>query len=100
MPLYANAKTQSESTKQANDLSNRPTNLVSISPESPNAGSEAARVERMMSEAAELGLDRHQALEEARMSAVFAKHLIMRNVSDSLVAQARLLDSKSLRLLD
>lgn len=103
MPLFTNAKAQHESAtynyKRTNQLANRPSLSSPNGHLTNNAQAEQTPHAIDMVGSSGHALDSHKAIEEAKMSAVLAKHFIMRHANESLVAQARLLDNKSLRLL-
>jgi hypothetical protein len=106
MPLFTNARAPAESAapkeNQTNQLTNRP--RVPAHPRPAAGGAQFAQANR--SDSAEdpfsgqtEEIEVHDDLDVARTAAVIAKQLILTNAADSLVAQARLLNWNSLRLL-
>ena len=108
MPLFANERALIESAapknNQSNQLENRPRLTARSRDETRSA--QLAQPNRSTGDDGvpdSTGFDGFttgEGLDEARMSAVIAKQLIMTNALESLFAQAHRLDLDSLRLLD
>lgn len=103
MPLFSDAKAQHESAthncKRTNQLANRPSFSSPICHRTNKAQTEQTPHAKDMVGSAGHAFAGPKAIEEVKMSAMLAKHFIMRHANESLIAQARLLDNESLRLL-